>query len=206
MLIKASRLTNLTDARYFAAKDVQFLGFNLEAQTPGYLDPMYMRAIREWVQGPLIVGEYAQAPMAEVREAAAFFGLDAVQVTTDYLPELAQLEGLTVLLVVEADQDASTLEQIFQPAEPYVTHFIVQFSTKNDVETSLGYQADFWKNLCARYSILLHWDGLAADLPALLLSWPFAGLSLTGGDEQQVGVKSFEEIEEIFDWLEDVES
>ena len=60
MLIKASRLTNLTDARYFAAKDVQFLGFNLEAGTPGHLDPMYMRAIREWVQGPVILGEFME--------------------------------------------------------------------------------------------------------------------------------------------------
>ncbi len=202
MLIKASRLTNLTDARYFAAKDVQFLGFNLEAGTPGHLDPMYMRAIREWVQGPLIVGEYTHAPVAEVREAAAFFGLDAVQVTADYLSELAVLQGLTVLLTVEADQDAATLEKIFREAAPVVTHFILQFSTKNDVETSLGYAADFWKNICAQHSILLHWDGLAADLPALLQNWPFAGLSLTGGDEQQVGVKSYEEIEEIFDWLE----
>lgn len=202
MFIKASGLTNLTDARYFAAKDVQFLGFNLEAGTPGYLDPMYMRAIREWVQGPLIVGEYTQTSVAEVREAAAFFGLDAVQVTARYVPELPQLAGLTVLLAVHADQDAATLEEIFRQAAPYVQHFILQFSTKNDIETSPGYEAEFWRNLCAQHSVLLHWDGLAGDLPALLTNWPLAGLSLTGGDEQQVGVKSFEEIEEIFEWLE----
>ena len=35
MLIKASRITNLTDARYFAAKEVDFLGFNLEEGTEG---------------------------------------------------------------------------------------------------------------------------------------------------------------------------
>jgi phosphoribosylanthranilate isomerase len=202
IFIKASRLTNLTDARYFAAKDVQFLGFNLEAGTPGYLDPMYMRAIREWVQGPLIVGEYAHAPVAEVREAAAFFGLDAVQVTAQYGPDLLQLAGLTVLLTVDADQDAATLEDLFRQAAPYVRHFILQFSTKNDIETSLGYEAEFWKKICTTYSVLLHWDGLAADLPGLLETWPLAGLSLTGGDEQQVGVKSFDEIEEIFEWLE----
>ena len=203
MLIKASRINNLTDARYFAAKDVQFLGFNLEAGTPGYLDPMYMRAIREWVEGPLIVGEFSQAPVAEVREAAAFFGLDAVQVTADYLPELSVLEGLTVLLAVEADQEAADLETLFRQAARYVTHFVVHFSAKNDLATSTQSQMDLWKDRCNQYSILLHWDGSAAELSTLLTALQPAGLSLTGGGEEQVGVKSFEEVEEIFDWLEE---
>ncbi len=202
MLIKASRITTLTDARYFAAKDVQFLGFNLEAGTPGYLDPMYMRAIREWVQGPFIVGEYAQAPIAEVREAAAFFGLDAVQVTTEYVPDLASLQGLTILLYVEVEQEVAALEAIFQQAAPYVEHFVLHFPVKDDLGTRLGEHAEFWKNLGAQHSILLHWDGPAGELPALFSTWPFAGLSLTGGAEQQVGVKSFEEVEAVFDWLE----
>ena len=47
MLLKATAVMNLTDARYFAAKEVDYLGFNLEEGTEGYLDPMYMKAIRE---------------------------------------------------------------------------------------------------------------------------------------------------------------
>lgn len=202
MLIKASRITTLTDARYFAARDVHFLGFNLEAGTPGYLDPMYVRAIREWVQGPLIVGEFSRVPVAEVREAAAFFGLDAVQVTTDYLPTLDYLEGLTILLAVEADQAASTLAVLFRQAAPHVAHFVVHFSAKNAAVASMTSQVDFWKNLCAQYSILLHWDGAAVALPQLLTALQPAGLSLASGEEEQVGVKSFEEVEEVFDWLE----
>ncbi len=201
MLIKASHITNLTDARYFAAKDVQFLGFNLEAGTDGYLDPMYMRAIREWVEGPLIVGEFSQSPIAEVREAAAFFALDAVQVSASYLPELAVLEGLTVLLAVEADQETRALEALFQQAAPYTAHFVVHFSAKNNAFPLAG-QTEFWANLCAQYSILLHWDGPVAEFPALLAALQPAGLSLASGGEEQVGVKSFEEIEEVFDWLE----
>lgn len=203
MLIKASRITSLTDARYFAAKNVQFLGFNLEMGTPGYLDPMYMRAIREWVQGPLIVGEYATTPVAEVREAATFFGLDAVQVTADYLPELVHLATIPILLAVDADQEVTRVEALFRQAAPYVEHFIVQVSAKNNVESSFGDQAEFWKSMCAQHSVLLHWDGMPGDLPTLLDIWPLAGLSLMGGNEQQVGVKSFAEMEEIFDWLEE---
>ncbi len=205
MLIKASGINNLTDARYFAAKDVQFLGFNLEAGTPGYLDPMYMRAIREWVEGPLIVGEFSQAPMAEIREAAAFFQLDAVQVTTSYFSGLSTLEGLTVLLAVEAEQATDALEELFSRAAPYVAHFVVHFSVKNDILTSLADQKELWQNLCAQYSILLHWDGALTEFTALINALAPAGLSLAGGGEEEVGVKSFEEIEELFDWLEEQE-
>ncbi len=203
MLIKASCITSLTDARYFAAKDVHSLGFNLEAGTPGYLDPMYMRAIREWVQGPLIVGEFSRAPVAEVREAAAFFELDAVQVTAGYLPELPALAGLQVLLAVEANQQDAVLEGLFRQAAPYVAHFVVHFDVKDDLLAGSGLRKEFWKNVFAQYSILLHWDGLATDLSTLLAIIQPAGLSLASGGEAQVGVKSFEEIEEIFDWLEE---
>jgi phosphoribosylanthranilate isomerase len=50
MLIKASRVTNLTDARYFAARGASYIGFNLEEGTEDYLDPIYMKAIKEWLR------------------------------------------------------------------------------------------------------------------------------------------------------------
>jgi len=132
MLIKATRITNLTDARYFAAQAVRFLGFNLEEGTEGYLDPMYMRAIREWVEGPVIVGEFSSSPVEIVREAATFFGLDAVQLKADvHLNQLPQLAGLTLLLELEAGTNAATADQVFQQAAPYVQFFIVQFLEEN---------------------------------------------------------------------------
>jgi phosphoribosylanthranilate isomerase len=104
-LIKASRVAHLTDARYFAAKEVDYLGFNLEAGTEGYLDPMYMKAIREWVEGPKIVGEFSHTPIRVVLEASAFYGLDVVQVSArNYGADLAELEGLEVILELEAGQ------------------------------------------------------------------------------------------------------
>ena len=92
MLIKASRITSLTDARYFAAKEVDYLGFNLEEGTENYLDPMHMKAIREWVEGPKILGEFATATPHFAAEAAAFFELDAVQLNLgEHLSDLDKL-------------------------------------------------------------------------------------------------------------------
>ena len=104
MLIKASRITNLTDARYFAARDAAFLGFILEPGADGYLDPVFMQAMREWVEGPKIIGEFNEAtPPVHIAEAADFYHLDGVlapfseEIVSMGLPELCsykfQIEG-----------------------------------------------------------------------------------------------------------------
>ncbi len=192
MLIKASRITNLTDARYFAAKEVDFLGFNLEEGTEGHLDPMYMKAIREWVEGPKIVGEFSRSSTAYVREAASFFGLDAVQVTADYAAQLADLEGLTVILEINANAELATLD--VQSLSPFVTYFLVKLDGAQLSES--------WKLSESLLSkMLLQTDTTTEQLAELLEILKPAGLSLVGSEEEQVGVKSFDEIEAIFEML-----
>lgn len=199
MLIKASRITNLTDARYFAAKEVDFLGFNLEEGTDGYLDPMYMKAIREWVEGPKIVGEFSRAPVSDIKEAATFFGLDAVQLTAEYTAQLADLEGLEVILEIEVNEQLTTDngQRIFREAAPFVTCFLLKFPPV----ASILQQAEFWQKLFEQHPVLLQADLAAEQLSAILETLKAVGLSLTGGGEEQVGVKSFDEIETIFETL-----
>lgn len=196
MIVKATAITNLTDARYFAAREAAFLGFNLEAGTVGYLDPMYMKAIREWVEGPAIVGEFSSSPVSVVLEAASFFGLDAVQVGTSYLDVLDQLSAQTVLLAIDACKGPAVAEAAMARAMGKVAYFILDFSGCGSLT-----QEEAWASLCEHYPILLHLDGPAASLQAVLALLRPAGLSLSGGEEERVGVKSFDEIEEIFEWF-----
>lgn len=198
MLIKASAITNLTDARYFAAKAVDFLGFNLEEGTPGYLDPLYMKAIREWVQGPKITGEFDRTPAATVREAAGFYGLDAVQVTrTD---DLALLEGLEVIFYVPAQPDIAGVRTIFE-AGSAANYFLLDFSQIPEAEKVLLENAGAWRQLFAGFPTLLQLNVPAAALNDLLDALQPAGLALRGGEEETVGVKSFGEIDAVFETL-----
>ena len=199
MLIKASAITNLTDARYFAAQDVHFLGFNFEEGTPGYLDPMYMKAIREWVQGPKITGEFDQTPAAVVREAAAFYGLDSVQVTR--MDDLALLEGLEVILAVPANAEIDAIRAIFQQAAGVVRYFLLDFTALQNAVSLLLENADDWKQLFATYPTLLHLDVPAPEIRKILDALQPAGLALRGGEEELVGVKSFDEIDAVFEIL-----
>ena len=78
--VKASDITNLTDARYFAAKEVEWLSFNFTEGVVGYIQPMKARAIFEWVEGVKIVGEFNNMTGDEINFYTEGWSLQTVQV------------------------------------------------------------------------------------------------------------------------------
>ncbi|MBL7808957.1 MAG: hypothetical protein JNN28_14140 [Saprospiraceae bacterium] len=203
-MIKASRIAHLTDARYFAAREVAYLGFNLEEGTEGYLDPMYMKAIREWVEGPKIVGEFSSAPIEVVRESASFFGLDAVQVSAAvHGDRLAHLGGLEVILQVEIGPNGLKIPaEALKGYAALVDVLLFEATSDTDVQELFASDPDFWYNLFRQKPSLLQANVPAEVWPELIREYHLAGLGLTGSEEEQVGVKSFDEIEEIFEILD----
>jgi phosphoribosylanthranilate isomerase len=197
MQIKATAVSNLTDARYFAAQNVAFLGFILEENHPDYLQPAQMKAMREWVEGPAIVGEFFDSSFDLVREALDFFQLDAVEVPAD--PGRSNwhvLDGLQVL----ARCTANTPEAVENLARqlPIKIAFFVVDCTAADLLAA----PEAWAALCAEFPVLLHTDADAQQLLLLRDQVQPAGFSVRGGDEEQVGVKSFDEIDALFEVLE----
>ncbi|MFN0214693.1 MAG: hypothetical protein ACKVT2_10595 [Saprospiraceae bacterium] len=202
-LIKASRIAHLTDARYFAAKEVDYLGFNLEEGTEAYLDPIYMKAIREWVEGPKIVGEFSRMPAHAVREAAAFYGLDVVQVSAqNHGADLAELKGLEVILEIRPDDQGLPFSKSeLQAFAPFVDVFLFDFFHAKISKSMFYENIDFWREVFSLRPTLLQADFSAGDWPEILESLNLAGLSIVGGEEEQVGLKSYDEIDEIFEAL-----
>ncbi len=202
-LIKSSRIAHLTDARYFAAKEVDYLGFNLEEGTEGYLDPMYMKAIREWVEGPKIVGEFRSTPTRVVREAAAFFGLDVVQVfAQNHGAHLAELEGLEVILEIGVGEQGLPFSMLeLQAFTAYADIFLFNFSDTKISKSTFYAEKGFWHEVFSLRPSLLQADIPAGDWPEILEMLGLAGLSLVGGEEEQVGVKSYDQIDDIFESL-----
>lgn len=200
-LFKASRIAHLTDARYFAAKEVDYLGFNLEEGTEGYLDPMYMKAIREWVEGPKIVGEFKRTPIRVVSEAAAFYGLDVVQVSAkNYGSDLSELEGLEIILELEVSPEGLSFSMAdLQAFAAQADIFLFNLSGPTLSKSLFYADKDYWREVFALRPALLQGDFPAEDLPEIIEVFGLAGLSMVGGEEEQVGVKSYDEIEGIFE-------
>lgn len=198
MIIKASGITNLTDARYFAAKGVAFMGFNLVPDTPFYLDPIYLKAIREWVEGPVITGEFGALPYEQVSEYCSFLSLDAAQMAPPIPSAPKAFDVLTEILVAPGFFPPA-MELIFEKSAPFTKHFIVNAEAL-DWQNFLD-QAHFWKTITAQYSCLLQLAAPADAYPALRDAIAPAGFCFRGSSEVQTGVKSFDELEEAFDAL-----
>ncbi|TXB62021.1 phosphoribosylanthranilate isomerase [Phaeodactylibacter luteus] len=206
--IKASSITNLTDARYFAAWEAEWLGFNLDPGTENYVSPATVQAMKEWVDGVKIVGEFNQQEARDILTSVDILGLDAVQLGT-----FASLETLQALhakevpvlqeLVVEEWSDLSALATQMEARSGLAAYFLLDFA-----KNGLSWAA-------AKSNVLAELRQLAEDFP-LLLNLPFpaseveevleqtgaAGFSVQGGEEEKVGFKSFDELDDLFEALE----
>jgi phosphoribosylanthranilate isomerase len=206
--VKAGSITTLTDARYFAAREVEWLGFPI-GEEEGKIGPLQVKAIAEWVDGVKIVGEFGFATADEIRSMSEMIGLDAVQVGMFISPhEVSQLKGLTIIkeVVVSSELSPTALEEHLAAYAAHCDFFLLNFSAAGhswkEVGTGHPYQIGFLKKICQRHPIILSLDCPAEETGQMLSAInPFA-LSLSGGLEERVGLKSFDELDQVLDLLE----
>lgn len=77
--VKAGSITHLTDARFFAAYDVAYIGFCFDPLSPDYISPQAALAIKGWINGPQIVAEFANQDIDNVRNIIEFFQPDVAE-------------------------------------------------------------------------------------------------------------------------------
>lgn len=206
--VKAGSITNLTDARYFAAREVEWLGFPI-GMGEGLIEPLQVKAIAEWVDGVKIVGEFGISKPDEILALCSQIGLDTVQVGMFFLPsDLPELQNLTVIkeLVAGFDFSESAIETHLAECADHCDYFLLNLSaeghTWQQVENGVPFSADFLKSLCKKYNIILQIDCLPDEVAKVLAEIRPYALSLSGGEEEKVGVKSFDELDGILDNLE----
>ncbi len=205
--VKASSITNLTDARYFAAWEVEWMGFNLEAGSDDYIEPKNMNAIKEWVDGVKIVGEFNLPDLETVKAAIEVLNIEQAQVGpfTDHntLKAISELLPVIQEVVVEADASLDALHPIFDQNAELVEIFILNFD-KNKIEWETIQQNILpeLQELTQEHKILLSMNFNEDNIDAILDQVKPLGINLKGGDEEKVGYKSYDELDEIFEKIE----
>lgn len=207
--VKASAVTNLTDARYFAAREVEWLGLPLGQGAESNVAPAAAKAFVEWVDGVKIVGEFGFSDAAEIQEMHEYLWFDAVQVGMfTPLEELMKLERLAIIKEVIFEKSASEKE-LAEHLSTYAArcdYFLLNFEktgiTWEDVKAGQPFSVEALRALCEKYQVILAMDFSPENLPEILTQINPHGLNLTGGEEEKVGFKSFDELDEILDELE----
>lgn len=207
--IKASQIANLTDARYFAAWHVDWLGFSLDNSAPNHLQPAEFVAMREWVEGPKIVGEFGLKNPQEILQLAELMQLEAVQVGPFiHGAALEPLKDLEVFkeVVVDLDRGAESVLEELKESATYVKYFLLDFSKSGwdweQVKTAAAWGEEALQNICHQFPVLLDLPIPVSEIEMVLTSLKVKGLNLRGGEEEKVGVKSYDELDEILEVLE----
>ncbi len=208
--IKASNISNLTDARYYAAWYVDWLGFDLRASVENTLSLAEVKAIKEWIEGPVIVGEIDLLDFEKAKEIINFLELEAIQVGM-YTPiaQLQSLQDYTIIkeVVVEPGMKVSDLEAHLAEYFDVVSYFLLDFDKNGidwqQIKEGISFSVEFLQAICERQEILLSIHHQPTEIEEILERIQPYGLSVKGGIEEKVGFKSFDEVDEIFEILEE---
>ncbi|MCB9263888.1 MAG: N-(5'-phosphoribosyl)anthranilate isomerase [Lewinellaceae bacterium] len=206
--VKASSVTNLTDARYFAAWEIEWLGFNFDPGSEAYIQPQAAQAIKEWIDGVKVAGEFGLQSFEEILTAVDMLELDGVQIgrfgSIETLKALHENE--VPILLETVVEDAGKLREAaaaFPQTAPYVEAFILNFD-KNGISWGAlqGRPVEQLGQLCREYPVILSLDFNPETLQEALESLNLYGINVRGGEEEKTGFKSFDELDELFEALE----
>lgn len=199
--VQASAITNLTDARYFAAREAKYLCFDL---SDGSVTPQAVAAIKEWVDGMEIVGAFAVENVGEINALAEDLSLDVIQLGAFYqLSDIEQLASYKIAkqIIIEPNIDWQNYEEQLMNSSTFVHHFILDFQKSNIAWSDLtSMQVEQLKKWCVQYKIILDLPFQTDQLPELIQLAPHA-IDLKGGEEEKVGFKSYDELDDILDLL-----
>ena len=208
--VKASAITNLTDARYFAAWEAEWLGFNFDAGSEEHIPIQNMIAIKVWVDGVKIVGEFGATQSADdILAAIALVGLDAVQLGMLVETSTAMaLNGVSIIkeFVVQNDTTEEDIAEHFSNFAACTETFLLDFSKSNftweALQDSEQISVDFIKELCQEFQIIIGIDFSGDMIDDFLENIIPLGIHVKGGEEEKVGFKSFDVLDEVFENLE----
>ncbi len=186
----ASSISNLTDARYFAAWGVHGVGYDLDLNSPDHISPEALLAFREWISGPITIGQFSGAQeKEEIEELINTLNLDSIQLGPFASEDWTFNVPILQVILVEQDRIISNADAIIIRSEN------PNFSWDKEKEKIIS----LIKSKPAYLDLPLSHE----EIEEIVLEIDIEGLILRGGDEEKVGFKSYEEIDEILELLEE---
>ena len=205
MKLKAGGITNLTDARYFSAKGVDWMGFEVDAKNEKQISEIY--AISQWVEGPEFVAEVRSESAAEIDHTLKLLEMSRVQIpypsNMNLLNELGAEQIFVSVALSENQSDwlerGDLTELLDRGAD-----VIISLKT-DDIECLQSVLDVMARENAAKREGRIFLDA-SADLDRLNLvlnTNKLAHLNISGGEEEKVGFKSFDEWDDFFDLIWD---
>lgn len=187
----ATEVTNLTDARYFAAWGVDAMSFCIDPHHDTFMAAEAIKEIIDWVEGPRYLSYIPSIDIdASVAETHKSIGLDGVMIG-------AYTDSNAAIDVSPRVYQEYFLTENTQPVEESL------LIVKLNAELSQDRQIELLNALAESNEVYV--DGIQGkdQLDELLKKTSIKGIVLRGGAEEKVGFKSYDELDELFEYLEE---
>lgn len=172
----AQNITNLSDARYFAAWGVDYLSFNTIPESEYHLDIAKIKEIKDWVEGPACLIETNALEFEEVADGHILSNI--------YSSLPLNKESFFRITLSEIEKGL--------PSGKY----ILNVASESDLEALLKVQPS------KTQGIEIFLDITKLDLKHFGKLGHY-GIVVQGGAEEKVGLKSFDELDELYELLMD---
>ena len=193
--IFAKNISNLTDARYFAAMGVDYIGFDLSPNQADHISLDILGKLKEWLEGPIIMGCFTGKESEETLTKYTVDGsLEGLYF--EELPPHSILEKFSSLkLFSEITSEALDEIALFSSLNVVVDlDHLKAFEAKKDQYTTA-------KDLMSKGRLYVK-GAIDESFFETAIYGDKPGIILMGGEEEKVGVKSFEELDSLFELLQ----
>lgn len=202
-LVKVGSITNLSDARYCAGMGVEMIGFNLDKDSPNFVNSTLFNSITGWITGVKLVGELREASANLVKEILQEYSLDYLQVNQCIDWEALHALGVPLICHITWDpqSDKNLFNEIYAPILPFVNWFLLESESdtlsSNDLRTL--------QQIASCYPVLLGFGVSQDNVTEILAGTPVTGIALKGSHEISPGFKDYDELADILEQLEEEE-
>lgn len=177
----ARQISHLTDARYFAALEVDYLTYDL-GDSPHAIDEVTFSAITEWVEGPKVLIE--NPPHRKFDDSIHFIFDYPMEVNT---PDFLHLDFLQ-FKEQAMTQHPSGNYIIRLDEKEYPGAGLLKALQKYEGKAKFFFQSDEYPTPFIQF---------------LIDDFPTIGIVITGSAEDKPGVKSYEDLDELIELLEE---
>lgn len=177
--VKAGSVSSLSDARYFAGMGVDWLGFDVNPDSPHYVSAELYRSMAGWVTGPKRVIEVSQFSAESMHELINTYSPDFIEVTAQQISAVQQLTALPVMARLDLAQEQPDVQLLAN------VKYVV-LSAKDPLK-----EKEVIQKISQVTEVLLVVAPEQTQIQNLLTLLPLSGICLKGSPEIKVGLKDY---------------
>ncbi len=203
--LKIKALNSLTDGRYFAALGAEWLSFCFDPESSDFVSPQLASEIIPWLAGPEIIANFGQADKAPVMEVMQSLKLQRIEFNGAFPKELNAKDFLQVYRRIEGSEaiDPQKLKDIFTEEKLANQVFVLDWSEAIANESDLAkHDPPAFQSLCQQEQIIISIKPLIPIADQILTKVQPLGLEIAAGKEQGTGLRSFEDVDPLMEWLD----